>query len=69
MVFRAPSSWTVLCWVAIALAAVVIVAPMIATATLPAAPASASQPRITVRGNQLYAGSRRWRAWGMNWGR
>jgi hypothetical protein len=25
-------------------------------------------PRITIHGSQLYAGSRPWHAWGMNWG-
>src|SRR5437764_2035391 len=27
-----------------------------------------SMPRMSVRGNRLYAGARPWRAWGMNWG-
>jgi hypothetical protein len=32
-------------------------------------PASASpMPRISVHGDQLYAGTHAWRAWGMNWG-
>ena len=30
--------------------------------------ASATMPRITVRGDRLYAGARPWHAWGMNWG-
>src|SRR5436305_8263980 len=30
--------------------------------------AYASMPRMSVRGNRLYAGARPWRAWGMNWG-
>jgi hypothetical protein len=36
-------------------------------ASSPAADAAA-MPRISVYGNRLYAGSRPWRAWGMNWG-
>jgi hypothetical protein len=30
--------------------------------------AIAAMPRMTVRGDRLYAGARPWRAWGMNWG-
>jgi hypothetical protein len=30
--------------------------------------AALAMPRISVHGNRLYAGSRPWRAWGMNWG-
>ena len=34
-----------------------------------ASPACAvAMPRITVRGDQMYAGNRPWHAWGMNWG-
>jgi hypothetical protein len=33
----------------------------------PAAHATA-MPRISVRGDRLYAGTKPWRAWGMNWG-
>lgn len=29
---------------------------------------AAAMARISVRGNQLFAGARPWRAWGMNWG-
>ena len=36
-------------------------------AILPAA-SVAAMPRISVHGNRLYAGSKPWRAWGMNWG-
>ena len=34
----------------------------------PAAAAEAAIPRISVRGDHLYAGDRPWHAWGMNWG-
>ena len=34
----------------------------------PAAAAAPAMPRISVRGDQLYAGDRPWHAWGMNWG-
>jgi hypothetical protein len=29
---------------------------------------AAAMPRISAHGNRLYAGTRPWRAWGMNWG-
>jgi hypothetical protein len=34
----------------------------------PAAAAAPAMPRISVRGDRLYAGDRPWRAWGLNWG-
>jgi hypothetical protein len=34
----------------------------------PSAHAATAMPRISAHGNRLYAGSRPWRAWGMNWG-
>jgi hypothetical protein len=40
---------------------------LLSAALWPAA-ASAAMPRIGVHGDRLYAGSRPWRAWGMNWG-
>lgn len=43
-------------------------APALATiAAFPGA-AAATMPRITVHGDRLYAGTRPWRAWGLNWG-
>jgi hypothetical protein len=43
---------------------------VLALATAAASPAAeaATMPRISVHGNRLYAGTRPWRAWGMNWG-
>lgn len=40
----------------------------VAGAALLPAPGAAAMSRISVHGDRLYAGSRPWRAWGMNWG-
>jgi hypothetical protein len=40
----------------------------LASASSSSAAGMATMPRISVHGDQLYAGSRPWRAWGMNWG-
>jgi hypothetical protein len=40
----------------------------LACAATSAAATAAAMPRISVHGDRLYAGSRPWRAWGMNWG-
>lgn len=40
----------------------------IVDAAVTPARAQASMPRISVRAGRLYAGSKPWRAWGLNWG-
>jgi hypothetical protein len=51
-----------------AVARISISATLALTAASWSAADAAVTPRIGVHGNQLYAGTRPWRAWGMNWG-
>jgi len=44
------------------------VLPLLTILVASPAGAAVAMPRISVHGNRLYAGSRPWRAWGMNWG-